>query len=123
MEDSNKPSIKHQRRLNPAMKEVVRVEVLKLLKVEIIFAISGNAWVSPIQVVLKKDRLTVVENDNNELIPTRTVNGWRMCIDCKKLNKVAKKDHFPLLLIDQMLDQLIGYSHYCFLDCSLDTIR
>lgn len=123
MEDSNKPAIEHQRRLNPAMKEVVRVEVLKLLKVEIIFLISGSAWVSPIQVVQKKDRLTVVENDNNELIPTRTVNGWRMCIDCKKLNKVAKKDHFPLLLIDQMLDQLVGYSHYCFLDCSLDTIR
>ena len=54
MKDSYKPTMEHQRRLNPAMKEVVRVEVLKLLNIDIIYAISDSSWVSPVQVVPKK---------------------------------------------------------------------
>ena len=65
-----------QRRLNPAMKEVVRAGILKLLNVGIIYAILDSSWVSPVQVVPKKGGMTVVKNDNNEFIPTRTVNGW-----------------------------------------------
>ncbi|PON61226.1 hypothetical protein TorRG33x02_282470, partial [Trema orientale] len=49
-----KPSIEHQRRLNPAMKEVVKAEMLKLLYSRIIYTISDSSWVSPVQVVLKK---------------------------------------------------------------------
>ena len=60
--------------------------------------------------------MTVVKNDNNEFIPTRTVMGWCVCMDYRKLNKVTRKDHFPLPFIDQMLDRLAGYSYYCFLD-------
>jgi hypothetical protein len=116
MEDAYKPSIEHQRRLNPAMKEVVRAEVLKLLNVGIIYAISNSSWVSPVQVVPKKGGMTVVKNENNELIPSRTVTGWRVCIDYRKLNKATRKDHFPLPFIDQMLDRLAGYDYYCFLD-------
>ena len=51
-----------------------------------------------------------------ELIPTRTVTGWRVCIDYKKLNTATKKDHFPLPFIDQMLDRLERHPHFCFLD-------
>ena len=58
----------------------------------------------------------VVKNDNNKFIPTRTVSGWCVCMDYRKLNKAARKDHFPLPFIDQMLDRLGGYSYYCFLD-------
>ena len=112
MDELCKPSVKPQRRLNPAMKEVVRAEILKLLNAGIIYAISDNSWVSPVQVVPKKDRMTVVKNDNNEFIPTRTVTGWRVCMDYRKLNKAKRKDHFPLPFIDQ----LVGYSYYCFLD-------
>ena len=60
-----------QRWLNPNMKEVVRIEVLKLLDVGIIYPISDSSWVSPIQIVLKKSAVTVVTNADNELIPTR----------------------------------------------------
>ncbi|XP_070017942.1 uncharacterized protein [Nicotiana sylvestris] len=60
--------------------------------------------------------MTVVKNDNNELISTRTVTGWRICMDYRKLNLATRKDHFPLFFIDQMLDRLAGRSHFCFLD-------
>jgi hypothetical protein len=62
-----------------------------------------SEWVSSVQVVPKKGGMTVVKNDKNELIPQRTVTGWRMCIDYIKLNKATKKDHFPLSFIDEML--------------------
>ena len=116
MEADHKPSVEHQRRLNPTMKEVVRKEVLKWLDAGVIYPISNSSWVSPVQVVPKKGGMTVVKNDNNELIPTRTVTGWRICMDYTKLNKETRKDHFPLTFIDQMLDRLAGHDYYCFLD-------
>jgi hypothetical protein len=66
--------------------------------------------------VLKKGGLTVVKNEKNELIPQRTVTGWLMCIDYRKLNKATKKDHFPLPFIDEMLKRLANHAYLCFLD-------
>nr|GEV33010.1 reverse transcriptase domain-containing protein [Tanacetum cinerariifolium] len=59
---------------------------------------------------------TVVENEENELIPTRLVTGWRVCIDYRKLNEATRKDHFPFPFMDQMLERLAGNEFYCFLD-------
>ncbi|XP_075475581.1 uncharacterized protein LOC142506460 [Primulina tabacum] len=78
MEESYTLYVDHQRRLNPSMKEVVKNEVLKLLKAGVIYAISDSSWVSPVQVVPKKGGITVVRNENDELISTRTVSGWRV---------------------------------------------
>ncbi|KAL4363682.1 hypothetical protein GQ457_04G024510 [Hibiscus cannabinus] len=61
-------------------------------------------------------RLNQAMKDVNELIPTRTVTGWRVCMDYRKLNKATRKDHFPLPFIDQMLDRLARKQFYCFLD-------
>ncbi|XP_057989055.1 uncharacterized protein LOC110658919 [Hevea brasiliensis] len=105
LEDNFKATIEHQRRLNPNMKEVVKKKVLKLLEAGIIYPISDSGWVSPVHVILKKGGVTVVKNENNELIPTRIVIGWRMCIDYRKLNTATRKDHFPLPFIDQMLER------------------
>ena len=58
----------------------------------------------------------MVKNDRNELIPTRTVTGWRMCIDYRKLNEATRKDHYLLPFMDQMLERLAGQSFYYFLD-------
>lgn len=91
--------VQPQRRLNPKMQEVVKAEVIKLLDADIIYPISDSSWVSPVQCVPKKGGMTVVSNENNELIPTRTVTGWRVCIDYMRLNDATRKDHFPLPLL------------------------
>ena len=116
LEYNSKTSIEHQRRLNPMMKEIVRKEVLKWLNAGFIYAISDSSWVSPVHVVPKKGGFTVIRNKKNELISTRTVTGWRVCIDYRKLNTATRKDHFPLPFIDQMVDRLAGHPHFCFLD-------
>ncbi|KAJ0614517.1 putative nucleotidyltransferase, Ribonuclease H [Helianthus annuus] len=116
MEDDYKPVVQPQRRLNPNMQEVVKKEVLKLLDAGVIYPISDSPWVSPTQVVPKKGGMTVIMNEKNELIPSRTVTGWRVCIDYRKLNDATRKDHFPLPFIDQMLERLAGQQFYCFLD-------
>ncbi|XP_022869597.1 uncharacterized protein K02A2.6-like [Olea europaea var. sylvestris] len=116
MEDGSKPSMEGQRRLNPTLEEVVQKKVLKLLDVGIIYPISDSSWVSPVHVVPKKGGIIVEKIENNELIPTRLVTGWRVCIDYRKLNNATRKDHFPLPFIDQMLERLVSHSHYCFLD-------
>jgi hypothetical protein len=71
------------------MREVVKKEVLKLLKVGDIYPISDSEWVNLVQVVPKKGEMTVIRNEKNELIPQRTVTGWWMCIDYWKLNKAT----------------------------------
>ncbi|GKA04669.1 hypothetical protein Tco_0683789 [Tanacetum coccineum] len=73
MEESFKPVIQPQRRLNLKVEDVVKNKIVKLLDSGLIYPISDSPWVSPTHVVPKKDRMTVVLNDNNELIPSRTV--------------------------------------------------
>nr|XP_027076958.1 uncharacterized protein LOC113700697 [Coffea arabica] len=116
LEENAKPVRQAQRRLNPLMMEVVKKEILKLLDVGIIFAISDSPWVSPVQVVPKKAGVTVESNQEGELVPIRKPTGWRQCIDYRKLNAVTKKDHFPLPFIDQMVERLACRAYYCFLD-------
>ncbi|GJU80773.1 reverse transcriptase domain-containing protein [Tanacetum coccineum] len=116
MEDDFKPAIQHQRRVNPKIHEVIKKEVIKLLDAGLIYPISDSPWVSPVHCVPKKGGMTVVENEDNELIPTRLVTGWRVCIDYHKLNDATRKDHFPLPFMDQMLERLAGNEYYCFLD-------
>eukprot|EP00253_Pinus_taeda_P032635 PITA_32635 len=77
-----KPVRQPQRRMNIALKEVVKEELQKLLSDNFIYPISNNQWVSPLFIVPKK-------------------NGkWKVCVDYKELNKATQKDHFPLAFID-----------------------
>ncbi|GJZ41580.1 reverse transcriptase domain-containing protein [Tanacetum coccineum] len=75
--DDKKPVVQKQRMLNPNMQEVVKKEIMKLLDTGIIYPIADSPWVSPIHCVPKKGGITVVTNENDELVPTRTVTGWR----------------------------------------------
>ncbi|GKD20578.1 hypothetical protein Tco_1222281 [Tanacetum coccineum] len=108
MEDDFKPAVQHQRRVNPKTHEVIKKEVIKLLDAGLIYPISDSPWVSPVHCVPKKGGMTVVTNEDNKLIPTRLVTGWRVCIDYRKLNDDTRKDHFPLPFMDQMLERLAG---------------
>ncbi|GJX74415.1 reverse transcriptase domain-containing protein [Tanacetum coccineum] len=98
------------------MQEVLKKEIIKLLDTCIIYPIADSPWVSPIYCVLKKGGITVVTNKNDELVPTRTVTGWRVCIDYRKLNEATAKDQFPLSFTDQMLERLAGNKYFCVLN-------
>ncbi|GKA63730.1 reverse transcriptase domain-containing protein [Tanacetum coccineum] len=116
MEEVYKPCVQPQRRLNPNMKEVVKKEVIKPMDAGIIYPISDSPWMSQVQVVPKKGGMTVVRNEKNEFIPQHIFIRWRVFVDYRKLNDATRKDHFPLLFIDQMLERLAGHDNYCFLD-------
>ncbi|CAH9108415.1 unnamed protein product [Cuscuta europaea] len=81
IEEGFKPVVQPQRHLNPNMMEVVRAEIVKLLDAGIIYPISDSQWVSQIHFVPKKGGMTVTKNEKGELLPSRTVTGWRMVID------------------------------------------
>nr|GEV69310.1 reverse transcriptase domain-containing protein [Tanacetum cinerariifolium] len=116
MEDDFEPVVQHHRRVNPKIHDVIKKEVLKLLDARLIYPISDSPWLSPVHCVLKKGGFTVVENEENDLILTRLVTRWRICIDYRKLNEATRKDHFPLPFMDQMLKRLAANEYYCFLD-------
>nr|GFA63538.1 reverse transcriptase domain-containing protein [Tanacetum cinerariifolium] len=116
MEEDYNTAVQHQRRVNPKIYDVIKKEVEKPLDAGLIYLISDSLWVSPVHCVPKKGGCTVVENEENKLIPTCLVTGWRVCIDYRKLNEVTRKDHFPLPFMDQMLERLAGNEYYCFID-------
>ncbi|KAJ9545222.1 hypothetical protein OSB04_024929 [Centaurea solstitialis] len=98
-------------RISRLQNRLVRLLILIIIKISYSISLRRAGSTVP-----KKGGLTVVTNDNNELVPTRTVTGWRVCIDYTKLNDGTRKDHFPLPFIDQMLERLAGNDFYCFLD-------
>nr|GEX40348.1 reverse transcriptase domain-containing protein [Tanacetum cinerariifolium] len=73
MEEDFEPAVQHQRRVNPKIQDVIKNE--------------GG--------------FTVVENEENELIPTRLVMGWRVCIDYRKLNEATCYFQIPIDPKDQ----------------------
>nr|GEX47959.1 reverse transcriptase domain-containing protein [Tanacetum cinerariifolium] len=105
LEDNNKLPVIIAKELGDEEKSAL----IKVLK-------SHNPWVSPVHCVPKKGGFSVIENEENELILTCVVTGWRVCIDYRKLNEATRKDHFPLPFMDQMLERLAGNEYYCFLD-------
>nr|GEZ03615.1 reverse transcriptase domain-containing protein [Tanacetum cinerariifolium] len=104
LKEDYSPKMQSQRRVNPKIHDVIKKEVEKLLDAGLIYPISDSPCVSPIHCVPKKGGMTVTKNDENELVPTRLVTGWRVCIDYRKLNEATRKDNFPLPFMDQMCE-------------------
>nr|GEX76037.1 DNA-directed DNA polymerase [Tanacetum cinerariifolium] len=77
LEEDYSPKVQSQRRVNPKIHDVIKKEVEKLLDAGLIYAILDSPWVSPIHCVSKKGGMTVITNDENELVLTRLVTGWR----------------------------------------------
>ncbi|GJZ81736.1 reverse transcriptase domain-containing protein [Tanacetum coccineum] len=102
LEDDYEPSVQHQRRVNPKIHDVIKKEVEKLLDAGLIYPISDSPWVSPVHCVPKKGGMTVVTNEENELVPTRLVTGWRVCIaSIIKLNEATWYFQIPIDPKDQ----------------------
>ena len=112
-----------KRRLNPKIKEVVRKEILKLLEAGIIYPVADSQWVSHVHCVPKKGGITVVPNEKNELIPQRIINGYRMVIDFRKLNKATKKIITPYLLSIKLFMPLQDMTHCVSSTHIPDTIK
>ncbi len=77
---------------------VVKHDIDKLLTVGFIQPVKEATWLSPIMVVPKK---------NGKL---------KICVDFRKLNKATKKDPYPLPFFDEVLNIIVGYEAYSFLD-------
>nr|GEU43004.1 reverse transcriptase domain-containing protein [Tanacetum cinerariifolium] len=95
LKEDYKPAVQSQRRVNPKIHEVIKKEVIKLLDAGMIYLIFDSPWVGPIHCVPKKGGITVVENENNELIPTRLVTD---CIDAFETLK-KKLTEAPILVV------------------------
>ena len=72
-----------------------------------IYNIFNSSWVSRVQCVPKKGRMIVVPNEKNELVQMRPVTRRRVCMDYRNLNAWTEKDHFPMPLMDQMVNRRI----------------
>ena len=92
-----KPVRQPQRRMNLALKDIVKEELQQLLDARFIYPISNSEWVSPMVLVPKKR------------------GKWRICVDYRELNEATKKDHFPLPFINQVLDGLARKKFFSFL--------
>ncbi|UYV71143.1 hypothetical protein LAZ67_8001868, partial [Cordylochernes scorpioides] len=101
IETGNHQPIKHRPyRVSPTERQAIQTEVDKMLDAGIIRH-SESPWSSPVILVKKKD------------------GNWRFCVDYRRLNKVTKKDVYPLPRIDDTLDSLKGAKFYSSMDlCS-----
>nr|GEV12513.1 DNA-directed DNA polymerase [Tanacetum cinerariifolium] len=103
--DDKKPVVQEQRRLNLNMQEVVKKEIVKLFYTTIIHPIANSPWVSLIHCVPKKGGITVVTNKNDELIPTRTITGWRMPFEL--CNALATFQRCMLAIFHDMIEESV----------------
>nr|GFD08642.1 reverse transcriptase domain-containing protein [Tanacetum cinerariifolium] len=73
LEDDYSAKVQNQRRVNPKIHDVIKKEVEKLFDSGLIYPISDSPWVSPVHCVPKKGGMTMIKNDENELVLTRLV--------------------------------------------------
>ena len=90
--------IKMAPRRIPLAKQADATRCLQEMKEQGIIKASNSPWSAPVVLVKKKDNTT------------------RFCVEYRALNEVTKRDSFPLLRIDTVLDSLAGSSWFSTLD-------
>ena len=84
--------------MNPNMRDIVKEDIQKILEPGFIYLISDSEWVSPL-----------------DIIPKRNGKGW-VSMEYREPNKATHKYHFPLPFIDEVLETLCGKQFFSFLD-------
>ncbi|RDX64530.1 Retrovirus-related Pol polyprotein, partial [Mucuna pruriens] len=102
MEEEIKLIRQQQRILNPTILDVVKKEVTKLLAAMIIYPISDSQWVNLVQVVPKKSRMSVIKNQQDELVPMRVQNSWRIHIAPEDQHKTTFTSPFGMFVYSCM---------------------
>lgn len=98
IDTGTEPPIHHRPyRVSPSERRAIQHEVNKMLSQNVVQS-SSSPWSSPVVLVKKKD------------------GSWRFCVDYRKLNKITKKDVYPLPRIDDTLDCLYGAEYFSCID-------
>lgn len=97
LETTQPIALKPYSRRSPLEKEFIQNEIDRMLKQGIISP-SESPWSAPVVIVKKKE------------------GKLRFCVDYRQLNKVTKKDQFPLPRIDDLLDVFGKAKYFSTLD-------
>lgn len=84
--DTTKPSRQRPYTHNDEFVKKIKDKIDKLLDAKLIYKIEHTEWVSLI---------VIVPNENGKL---------RVCVKHKKVNAATIKDHYPLLIVDHVLE-------------------
>jgi hypothetical protein len=82
-------------------KEVIRVEIIKLIAARFICECKNPVWLA------------------NPVLIHKKIGQWRLCIDYNDFNRHYPKDPFPLPRIDQVVDSTARSVLLGFLNCYL----
>ncbi|KAG1301530.1 hypothetical protein G6F64_011715 [Rhizopus arrhizus] len=93
----SQPVARRDYRRSEVEKKAIEEEVQKMLKSGVIVP-SNSDWCSPVVLIKKPD------------------GSFRFCVDYRGLNKVTKKDKYPLPRIDELLDKLHGAKYFSTID-------
>ena len=84
--------------MNPRIEPLMRKELNKLIKANIVIPIKHSSWVA-------------------NLVPVRKKSGEiRLCVDFRDLNRASLKDHHPLPSMEKILSKVIVSERFSFLD-------
>jgi hypothetical protein len=98
LKEESKPFRRKLRQINPILLPILEKEVKKLLDAQIIVPLRYSEWVA-------------------NLVPVRKKSGEiRLCVDFKNLNKSSKKDNYPLLKMEHILQRVTGTSRISMID-------
>jgi hypothetical protein len=93
-----KPIKQKEKRYTPNRREVIRLEVNKLLEAGFIRPVDYPIWLA------------------NPVLVEKSDGSWRMCIDYTSLDKACPKDEYPLSRICQIVDSTTSCELLSFLD-------